>query len=84
MHVHGRKISNCASPLSHMQGLRLPTLIDSVRLRLCPFDYNFMHPSNYIHYRKRQLCRQRDSLPMAKESAVGKDPPLPMAKTSRR
>jgi hypothetical protein len=31
MHVHGRKISNCASPPSHMQGLRLPTRIDSVR-----------------------------------------------------
>jgi hypothetical protein len=48
MHVHGRKISNCALPPSHMEGLRLPTRIDSVRLRLHPFDYDFMHPSNYI------------------------------------
>ena len=38
---HARKILDCAlASAEHTQGLRLPTQIDSVRLRLRPFAYD--------------------------------------------
>ena len=43
---HARKILDCAhASVRHAQGLRLPTQIDSVRLRLRPFTYDSAHPS---------------------------------------
>ena len=43
---HSRKISDYALALAgHAQGLRLPTRIDSVRLRLRPFAYDSVYPS---------------------------------------
>ena len=43
---HARKILDCALALvGHAQGLRLPTRIDYVRLRLRPFTYDSAYPS---------------------------------------
>ena len=43
---HARKILDCAlASVGHAQGLRLPTRIDSVRLRLRPFAYDSAYPS---------------------------------------
>ena len=42
---HARKILDCAlASVRHAQGLRLPTWIDSARLRLRPFAYDSAHP----------------------------------------
>ena len=43
---HARKILDCAhASVRHAQGLRLPTQIDSVRLRLRLFAYDSAYPS---------------------------------------
>ena len=43
---HARKISDYTlASVGHAQGLRLPTRIDSVRLRLRPFAYDSVYPS---------------------------------------
>ena len=44
---HGRKILYCAlASVGHSQGLRLPTRIDPVRLRLRSFAYDSVYPSD--------------------------------------
>ena len=43
---HARKILDCAlASVGYAQGLRLPTRIDSVRLRLCSFAYDSAYSS---------------------------------------